>query len=67
MFEKLKNCWKSRTVWVGSIAALLSAVQMIMPDLAPVLEPQTFTLVMFALSMTLVLLRFVTDKPLDEK
>jgi len=67
MLQKLKNAWKSRTVWIGSIATFLSAMQANMVDLAPALEPKTYAIAMFSLSMVQVFLRFDTAKPLDEK
>lgn len=67
MLQKLKNCWKSRTVWVGSALLFLSAVQSNMIDLTAVMDPKTYGLVTFVLSIVIIALRFVTDKPLDEK
>ena len=67
MLQKLKNSWKSRTVWIGSIATFLSAMQANMVDLAPALDPKHYAMAMFGLSMAQVFLRFDTNKPLDEK
>ena len=67
MLQKLKNSWKSRTVWAGTILLVLSAIQTNMIDLTAVMDPKTYGLVTFVLSMVIIALRFVTSKPLDEK
>jgi len=67
MLQKLKNAWKSRTVWVGSVLVILSAAQANMIDLSAIMDPKTYGLVTFVLSMVIIALRFVTSKPLDEK
>lgn len=67
IWNKLKNCWKSRTVWIGSIMTFLSAVQANMVDLAPALDPKHYAMAMFGLSMAQVFLRFDTSKSLEDK
>lgn len=67
MLQKLKNAWKSRTVWTGTILLVLSAIQTNMIDLAAVMDPKIYGLVTFVLSVVIIALRFVTNKPLDEK
>lgn len=67
MLQKFKNCWKSRTVWVGSALVILSAIQTSLIDLSAVMDPKTYGLVTFGLSMLIIGLRFDTSKSLDEK
>lgn len=67
IWNKFKNCWKSRSVWVGSLMTVLSALQANMVGLEPIMEGKTYILWMFGLSMAQVILRFDTNKGLDEK
>ncbi len=67
MWNKLRHCWKSRTVWIGSVMAVLSAMQANMVDLAPIIDGKTYGIIMFILAMLQVVLRFDTSKGLEDK
>jgi len=67
MKDKLKNCWRSRIVWVGTVQATITAAQLNLTSLEPVFTNEVYGIVMFCLAMAQVILRFDTTKPLDEK
>ena len=67
MLNKIKNAWKSRTVWATGLLTALAAIQLNLTMLEPVMSSQLYAWVNFGMAMLLMWLRFVTTKPLDEK
>lgn len=65
--KKIKNIWKSKTIWASSVLAIMAAIQANLTLLEPVMSNETYGLVSFGFAMVLFFLRFVTNKPLEEK
>lgn len=67
MLEKLKNSWKSRTVWLSGLMMILSAIQVNLINIAPLVDDKTYSIIALVVSFLLIILRFDTDKSLDKK
>jgi hypothetical protein len=69
--DKLKNIWRSKTVWFNTAAALGLAysdqILQLIPQLQPVLGPTHYQNTLMAITIANVVLRFVTSHPLEAK
>lgn len=66
--HKLRGFWKSRTAYAGALLGLLVGVQpQLMDWMRYKLEPADYALAGVAITGAVWLLRWITDKPLDEK
>lgn len=63
--NKLKKALRSKTVIFGIVLAALSALQGFV--LAVEMEPKTQALIGFALSVIIIILRFLTTSSIDDK
>jgi hypothetical protein len=68
---KLKNAWRSKTVWFNAGAGLALAysneILQLMPQLQPVLGADHFQAAITTITIANVVLRFVTTHPLEAK
>lgn len=69
--DKLKNAWRSKTVWFNMAAGLCltysDQILQLMPQLQPVLGSQNFQTALTVITVANVVLRFVTSHPLEAK
>ncbi|MCL5060457.1 MAG: hypothetical protein M1449_08075 [Candidatus Thermoplasmatota archaeon] len=66
--RKLRALWRSRTVWLGGLVAVGSAIQpQLMDWLRLRLTAEDYALAGVIVGGLIVLLRWVTTKPLEEK
>jgi hypothetical protein len=68
---KLRNAWKSTTIRVNALAALvlcnLDVIQEYLPQLQPYMRPEVYQRVLIALAIANLVLRFKTNKCLADK
>jgi hypothetical protein len=71
MLLKLKNAWKSWTIWLNGIGLMLVAylpdMASTFPQLQPYMGENAYSRVMFALTVANIMLRFKTSRPLQER
>jgi hypothetical protein len=71
MWEKIKNAWKSWTIWfnssVAGVSLALPMLQDSFPQLQPYIPVDTFKYVMAALIIGNIFLRFKTTTSLAQK
>ena len=62
------NKWrKSRTVVFGFVVTLLGAVQTYLPNVQDYISPNTYGKLTLVIGVTIVVLRYLTTVPLQEK
>jgi len=64
---RLLNAWKSRTVRFAVLLALFSIVQQNLWIVRDHMTPTAYTEVLFAVSVAMVALRFITTTPLEHR
>lgn len=68
---KLKNAWRSKTIWFNALMvalpSLLDQLSGVMPNLQPYMPANVFQAVTVSLIVGNVLLRFITRLPLEAK
>jgi hypothetical protein len=69
--DKLKNAWRSKTIWFNTVVGLgllySDQILQLLPQLQPVLGAQHFQTILTAVTVANVVLRFVTQHPLEAK
>lgn len=66
-FDKLKNWYKSKTMWFAFVLVILSTIQLTFGLFVSLVSPQIYAWLTMLIAIAVATLRFVTDKPLDEK
>lgn len=61
LVDNWKDAWKWWSVWGGVIVAVLSAVQVALPDLRESISPEVFTYATLALGVAIPVLRVVSQ------
>lgn len=67
MSDKLKGAVKSKLVWLGMLLAIAGVIQANMDVFAQYLTPEAQGLATVGVGIAVVVLRFLTTMPLDEK
>jgi hypothetical protein len=68
MIKTILTKWKrSKTVVFGLLVALLGGVQTYLPNVDHLFAPSTYGVITFTVGMVIIVLRFYTTKPLDDK
>lgn len=68
--ENWNKLWKSTTVLLSALLAMLSAAQLVLPSLQTVMEPKLFAQITLALAVLIGALRYVSQqaiKPDDQQ
>lgn len=65
--DKIKQILKSKTVLFGLLVAVLGGIQTLLPELKEIMDPMLYGLSTFIIGLTIIVLRFITTQPLDEK
>lgn len=60
--ENWNKLWKSTTVLLSALLAMLSAAQLVLPSLQAVLDPVTFAKVTLAVAVLIGALRYVAQQ-----
>lgn len=60
--ENWNKLWKSTTVLLSALLAMLSAAQLVLPSLQAVMEPQMFAKITLALAVMIGALRYVAQQ-----
>ncbi len=63
----LRKIWRSKTIRFGFFVALLGGVQVYLPDYKEMLDPTIYGICTSIIGITIIMLRFLTTVPLDEK
>lgn len=58
---------KSKMLSLGFIVAVLGAIQMYLPEIRDYLDPQVYGIVTFVVGALIVVFRYLTTQPLEEK
>ncbi|MCA3771396.1 MAG: hypothetical protein IN805_02610 [Cutibacterium sp.] len=60
--ENWNKLWKSTTVLLSALLAMLSAAQLVLPSLQAVMEPKLFAQITLALAVLIGALRYVAQQ-----
>lgn len=63
----IKGTLRSKTIWLGLIIGIFGAVLATMPLFLGTMDQQTYGFIFMGLSIAVVILRFYTKLPLDQK
>lgn len=63
----MQNFFKSKTMIFGSALSILGVIQMIIPQFAAMFDEHTYGVLTASIGAAVMILRSVTEKPLNEK
>lgn len=58
---------KSKTVWFGTAVTILGGIQVFLPNVKELIQPEMYGQIMSAIGLVIIILRSITSQPLSEK